>query len=121
MGPWPRNLFLYGHKKGPRQFDITYAISLLSRFSAAPREGHLILVKRIFRYLKKYPKGGYAINPNPLRIDVEYKKVKVKLNFGTQYSYFREEIDPRFPKPLFEELDQNISCDVDHGHNKKTG
>eukprot|EP00957_Ditylum_brightwellii_P198798 15152994-Ditylum_brightwellii.AAC.1 len=68
------------------QLDITHAISLLSRFSAAPRE------------------GGYAINPNPLKIDGEYKKVEVKLNFGAQYSYFREEIDPRSPKPLFEEL-----------------
>eukprot|EP00957_Ditylum_brightwellii_P028930 2185603-Ditylum_brightwellii.AAC.3 len=89
--------------------------------SAAPREGHLTLAKRLFGYLKKYPKRGYAINPNPLKIVGEYKRVKVKLNSGTQYSYFREEINPRFPEPLFKEFDQNVFCDSDHGHDRKTG
>jgi hypothetical protein len=32
--------------------DIMYAVSFLSRFMAAPKEGHLLAAKRILRYLK---------------------------------------------------------------------
>ena len=38
------------------RFDISYAISSLSRFSSAPREGHLMLARKVFGYLKKFPK-----------------------------------------------------------------
>eukprot|EP00957_Ditylum_brightwellii_P165922 12633497-Ditylum_brightwellii.AAC.1 len=71
------------------------------------RVGHLKLARKIFGYLKKYPKRGY--------------KVDLKLDFGTQYSYFEEELDPRFPEPLLEELDLHIFCDADHEHDKVTG
>lgn len=44
--------------------DVLYAVGLVGRFQAAPRENHLQVVKRIFRYLKGttdfelwYPKG----------------------------------------------------------------
>eukprot|EP00957_Ditylum_brightwellii_P114354 8719431-Ditylum_brightwellii.AAC.1 len=43
------------------------------------------------------------------------------MDFGNQYSYCLEEIDPRFPTPLFEELDLQIFCDADHGHDQITG
>eukprot|EP00957_Ditylum_brightwellii_P119855 9145374-Ditylum_brightwellii.AAC.1 len=36
----------------PGQLDIMYAVSSLSGFSAAPREGHLTLARKIFGYLK---------------------------------------------------------------------
>ena len=103
------------------RFDLTHAVSSLSRFAAAPKEGHLELARRIFGYLKKYPKRGYAINPAPLKLDAEYEKVNVKLNFGNQYSYFTEEVDPRFPEPLFDEFDVHVFCDADHGHDQITG
>jgi hypothetical protein len=47
--------------------------------------------------------------------------VPVKLDFGNQYSYFKEMLDPRFPEPLVGELDINLFCDLDHGHDKVTG
>ena len=95
------------------RFDLTHAISSLSRFAAAPREGHLELARKVFGYLKKYPKRGYAINPTPLKIDVQYEEVELKLSFGNQYSYFREEMDPRFPEPLFDEFG---NCRNERGH-----
>ena len=103
------------------RFDIQYATCSLSRFSIAPRKGHLELAKKIFGYLRKYPKRGYVINPNPPNIDLEYEDVKVKTDYGYQYSYFKEETDPRFPKPLISELEINIFCDADHAHDKLTG
>eukprot|EP00957_Ditylum_brightwellii_P105122 8013033-Ditylum_brightwellii.AAC.1 len=86
------------------RFDIMYAVALLGRFAAAPRKGHLILARQIFGYLKKYPKRGYAINPEPLKIDMPYEKFGVKLDFRTQYSYFHEELDPRFLEPLIDDI-----------------
>jgi hypothetical protein len=103
------------------RFDTTYAVALFSRFAAAPRKGHLILTRQIFRYLKKYPKRGYDINQEPLKVDMPYEKVGVKLDFGIQYSYFHEELDPRFLEPLIDDLWTTIFCYVDHGHNKVTG
>ena len=45
----------------------------------------------------------------------------MKSDFGYQYDYFEEEIDPRFPEALIDELELNIFCDADHAHDKITG
>ena len=74
-----------------------YDVASLSRFLAAPHEGHLVLARKIFGYLKKYPKKGYAINPDPLMLDMEYEKVGIKLDFGNQYAYFHKDMDSKFP------------------------
>ena len=103
------------------RFDINFAVASLSRFSVAPREGHLELARKIMGYLKKYPKRGYTINPQPPKISGEYQEVQLKKDFGNQYHYFTEDIDPRFPEQLLPELDINIFCDSDHGHDKVTG
>ena len=96
-------------------------MSSLSRYSVAPREGHLALAQKIFGYLRKYPKRGYIVNPAPPKIDIEYQNIESKSDFGNQYHYFKEELDPRFPEPLIAELDINIFVDADHAHDKVTG
>ena len=95
---------------------MTYAVTSLSRFYVAPREGHLQLAKKVFGYLEKYPKRGYATNPQPLTIKMEYEKVELKIDFGSQYSYFQEDIDDRSPEPIFDQLYLSIFLDEDHGH-----
>jgi hypothetical protein len=72
-------------------------------------------------YLKKFPRRGYVINPEPPHFDPIYENVEVKCDFGNQYDYFHEDIDPRFPPPLLDELDLNLFVDADHGHDKATG
>ena len=44
------------------RFDIAYAVNTLSRYSAAPREGHLKALMRIFSYLDTYPTGRILID-----------------------------------------------------------
>eukprot|EP00957_Ditylum_brightwellii_P178420 13590377-Ditylum_brightwellii.AAC.1 len=56
------------------RYDIMYAVSSLSRFSAAPIEGHLELARKLIGYLKKYPKRGYAMNHHQLNLDLKYEK-----------------------------------------------
>ena len=45
------------------RFDIAYAVNTLSRFSMAPRQGHLQAMMRVFGYLKKWSKGTIIIDP----------------------------------------------------------
>ena len=103
------------------RFNINYAISSLSRYAAAPRKGHLELAENVLGYLRKYPSRGYIINPKPPTIDAKYETVKVKEDFGGQYQYFHEDLDPRFPEPLIPELDINLFVDANHAHDKVTG
>jgi hypothetical protein len=102
-------------------FDLCYAITSLSPYSTAPREGHLETTCQIMGYLRKYPRKGYVVNPNPPTFDKVYNNDEVKCDFGNQYSYFREELDPRFPEPLLEEIDINLFVDADHAYDKVSG
>jgi hypothetical protein len=103
------------------RFDINYAISSLSRYAAAPRKGHLEMAEEVLGYLKKYPARGYVINPKPPSIDPRYETVKLKENFGGQYQYFTEDLDPKFPEALVPEMDINLFVDANHAHDKVTG
>jgi len=46
------------------RFGIAYAVNAYSRFSMAPRQGHLKGMIRVFGYLKKFSKGTIIIDPN---------------------------------------------------------
>ena len=103
------------------RFDIAYAVCSLSRFQIAPRIGHLQQAVKVLGYLKKYKKRGYVINPKPPNFDLDATEVPTPQDFGSQYHYFSEEIDPRFPEALIEEMETNVFVDSDHGHDKVTG
>ena len=51
------------------RFDIAYAISSLSRFSSAPRNGHFDALVRAFQYINKFP-------DKRLRVDASDPKVQ---------------------------------------------
>ena len=100
------------------RFDITYAVSSLSRFAHQPREGHLERSENILGYLYKYSKRNYIVDPRDPIVGIEYEQVTP--DFGHQYSDFREEIYERLPTPKMKELSINIFVDSDHGHDKVT-
>ena len=102
------------------RFDLVYDGTSIRIFSVSPREGHLELENKVFWYIKKYTKQGYAINTQPLTINIEYEKVELSIDFGNQYSYFQEEIDDRYSESIFDELDLDIFIDPDHGNYKVT-
>ena len=104
------------------RFNICYAVSSLSRFQVAPCSNHIKMEGTILGYLKKFPNSGYCVNPIKPRIRDKGKHViELKEDFGGQYHYFKEELDPIFPKPLIPEMDISVFLDSDHGHDKKTG
>ncbi len=101
------------------RIDICFAVSSLSRFCACPREGHLSRALRVWGYLKKYPSRSLRIDPKRFTIPGEALD-KELIDFTEQYSYAKEELDPRFLKPMGQELDVAIFFDSDHAHDKVT-
>ena len=102
------------------RFDIAYAVNALSRFSQAPREGHIDGMKRVFGYLKKFPKGMILIDPkypNHSQFDVEkYEQWK------EFYPDAGEEPAPpgMFPDPKGPKLRITVYKDADHAHDLVT-
>jgi hypothetical protein len=62
-----------------------------------------------------------VINPEAPEIDAPYNKVHLHYDFGGQYHYFKEDLDPRFPEGLLEELEVSTFYNPDHAHDKVTG
>jgi len=102
------------------RIDICYAVSSLSRFCAAPREGHYKRLLRLWGYLKKYPDKAVAIDARDPIFDPK-EPVEFEPDFGDQYGYASEDMDPMFPEPIYDELTVSIFFDSDHAHDKKTG
>ena len=101
------------------RFDISFAVSSLSRFSQSPREGHLERTEKILGYLKKYTKRGYVVDPSDPILSTSYETVIP--DFGNQYQDFVEDQDERLPEPKMKELSTNIFVDANHGHDRMTG
>jgi hypothetical protein len=100
------------------RIDVCFAVSSLSRFCACPREGHLSRALRVWGYLKKYPSRSLKIDPTNFPIAGEVLETSL-IDFTEQYSYAKEEIDPRFPPLLGKEMDVSIFFHSDHAHDDK--
>ena len=104
------------------RFDISFATSSLSRFTACPREGHRDRVFRIFGYLKKYKNRRIVIDSrDPIFVG---GKDALNLNFPElfkeQYPDAAEDIDTKIPIPRVDEIQITAFVDSDHAHDKVT-
>ena len=80
------------------RFDVGTATMTMSRFRAAPREGHLERVKRIFGYLSKMRHGVIRIRTEePDYSDLDKKEYDW---FYSCYGGAKEEIPDDAPRPL---------------------
>ena len=70
-------------------FYLNYDVTYLIRFSDVTRQVHLELSKKFFGYMNKYPNQGYAINTQPLIINIVFNEVDQNMDFGNQYSYLQ--------------------------------
>ena len=102
------------------RLDIGFAVSSLSRFSAAPRQGHLELSYYLFGYLKKNPNRRIVLDSRPLDVDEELRKDSFHPDFLDDYPDAKEDIDMQFPKPYGTELHSTVFFDADHAHDTVT-
>ena len=100
--------------------DILFAASSLSRFSAAPRKGHLDLILHTLGYLKKFPHRRIQIDSQPLIWDTPKPDPTFHEDFLEDYPDAKGEIDPNLPTPYGNELETSIFFDADHAHDQKT-
>ena len=104
------------------RFDIAHSTSTMAKFTAAPREGHLELVLRIFGYLRKRPNRRIVVDSrDPVFLDLDIAaSEKVALSMSKEYPEAVEEVDTTLPKPLVDELLISTFVDSDHAHDKAT-
>ena len=85
--------------------DSSFTVLSLSRFSAAPREGHLQLAIYMFGYLKKHPNHNLVIDSGSLIVPEELKSSTFHLDFMEDYPDAQEELDPTMPMACGSELE----------------
>jgi hypothetical protein len=90
----------------------------MSQYNMSPCEGHLEAMKRVFGYLKKFPKGIIIVDSSyrdhSKFVTKEYK------NWKELYPDAGEEMPDNMPEPYGKKV--RISCyvDADHAHNTVT-
>ncbi len=101
------------------RFDVCTAVMTLSRFRAAPRQGHLDRVKRVHGYLLKWKHGVIRI----LTDEPDYSEVPEKI-FGwenTCYSGAEEQIPTDAPRPLGKAVQMTHYVDANLYHDLISG
>jgi Reverse transcriptase (RNA-dependent DNA polymerase) len=102
------------------RLDIAFAVSSLSRFSAAPREYHLELALHLFGYLKKNPNRRIVLDSRPLIIDDDLRHDSFHPDFLDDYPDAKEDVGTDFPPAFGRELDTTVFFDADHAHDHVT-
>lgn len=104
------------------RYDLTFAISSLSRFSAAPRHGHLRALKRVFRYLNANPSKFIKIDPGSYKYAHHFEKIPTRNSDWTdQYHDAKEEKDEkRDARPRGKELTTVVYFDSNWAHDEVT-
>ena len=102
------------------RLDIAFAVSSLSRFSAAPRQQHLELALHLFGYLKKNPNRRIVLDSRPLIIDDGLRNDSFHPDFLDDYPDATEDVGTDFPAAFGRELDTAVFFDADHAHDHVT-
>jgi hypothetical protein len=101
------------------RFDIQQAVTSLGRFRAAPREGHLRRIKRVFGYLRKFPEGAIRFRTEiPAHKEPEHKDFDWA---HTVYGDEPEEIPQDLPEPKGKAVRTTTCVDANLYHCLVTG
>jgi len=96
------------------RFDISFALQSLSRFSMAPRIGHLARMKKLFCYLKTRPQGRLLCDPS--YPDHSQYETEERHNWADMYPDASEELPPDMPTPRGKPARMTCYVDADHAH-----
>jgi hypothetical protein len=95
------------------RFDICYALSTLSRYSMAPREGHMKAMIRVFGYLRDHADGRLLIDT-----DVAPIRDNCLISSGYNWSEFYPDACETLPHDMLkpEGNEATVTCYVDTDH-----
>ena len=95
------------------RIDILVAVSMLSRYSASPREGHLDQVLHVFAYLKRYPRSRLVFDDNK----PDYSKVDWRTaDWAEFYPDAQEPLPPNMPETRGKSVTTTCFVDADHAN-----
>jgi hypothetical protein len=100
------------------RFDIQYATQMMSQFNMSPREGHLEAMKRVFGYLKKFPKGKLVVDSS-YRDNSKFDS-KDYDRWKEFYPDASEDLPDNMPKPYGKKVRITCYVDADHAHDTVT-
>jgi hypothetical protein len=100
--------------------DLAFAVTNLSRFTAAPRQGHLDRAIRLFGYLKRHKHRAIRLDARPPLIDHGSLHSGATPDYSEMYPDAAEDVDPQIPRALGKELEITSIVDADHGHDQAT-
>jgi hypothetical protein len=95
-----------------------FAIQTMARLTAAPKQGHLHRMLRIFGYLKHYSQYGIMIDTKEKLLPTTMENIEV--NWEEQYPGAKEELPPDMPIPKGKPILINVYVDADHAHDQDT-
>ena len=99
------------------RFDIAYALSTLSRYNNAPREGHFHALKRVFDYLNTHKGGQIVLDDGEAPVRKE-----AMINDGFDWTEFYADAEELIPDNMPESTGKltKITCYVDADHARDT-
>ena len=101
-------------------FDIRYALTSLNRFSAAPRQGHLTRLIKIFGYLQTVTAETNNIVVSAEDIgEIKEKGLDTKV-WLENYTNATEEIDEGLTEPRGKPISTTVYFDSDHAQDQVT-
>jgi hypothetical protein len=101
------------------RFDIAYALSSMSRYNMAPREGHFDALIQMFGYLKKHMKGQIVIDYKSAPIRGK-ALISSRHNWSEFYSAACEEIPYNMAKPKGVRAELTAYVNADRARDKLT-
>jgi len=99
------------------RIDINQEVSLLASQMAAPREGHLVALLRVFAYLKKHHNSRIPFDPTYPTID---KNAFPENDWKRFYGEAKEAIPPNAPEPKGLPVVIRTYVDADHAGEQLT-
>ena len=93
------------------RIDIMVAVSMLSRYLASPRVGHLEEAFHIFAYLKAHNRSALVFDPTTLVFDEERFP---KCDWKEYYPDAAEPVPPKAPELLGKAMTMTCFVDADH-------
>jgi uncharacterized small protein (DUF1192 family) len=102
------------------RFDIAVSVMTMSSFRAAPKEGHLERLKRIYGYLRKHPEGAIRFRTSIPQNDKMFCMPEYDWMY-TIYGNCEEEIPPGLPTPKGKTVRMTTFVDANLMHCKVTG
>jgi hypothetical protein len=105
------------------RYDISYAVNVLSAFSAAPRKGHLARAYHLVGYLRKFPERWMGIDSgDPGKVPGEVAEHYLnQAELKDLYPDVVEDIDPKAPEPMGKEIKTTCFFDAAMGNEATKG